>query len=197
MKTFIAALAILVLVGLSVSAQSGPQPGGASNAAQGAAQTGNGVFTAVQKLVGTMSKNIVAGAEEMPPDKYDFRPTPAQNTFGHLIVHMITANDFFCSAMSGAQMPAMPVAKDDDPKDALVAKLKASFDLCTSAVAKLDDAKIEDAVSTGRGSTPLGSLIVTFVQDYGDHYAQESGYLRAAGLLPPTAAPRPAQSGSR
>ena len=190
MKTFIASLGALLLLAFSASAQNAPPP-------NSAAQTGNAVSAAVQKLVGTMSKNIVAGAEEMPPDKYDFRPTPAQNTFGHLVVHMITANDFFCSAMSAAPMPAMPVAKDDDPKDALVAKLKTSFDLCTGAVAKLEDSKLEDPVNMGRGSMPLGAMIVTFTQDYGDHYAQESGYLRAAGLLPPTATPRPAQPPSQ
>jgi hypothetical protein len=160
--------------------------------AKQAAMASNAVLGQVKDLVATMSKNIVAGAQEMPPDKYDFRPTPAQNTFGHLIVHMIHANFNFCSLMSGAGPYTSPMPKDADPKDALVTTLKSSFDYCSQKLAALDDSKLETMVCAGRGSVAIGTILVTFSQDYGDHYAQESAYLRAAGLLPPTASTQPA-----
>lgn len=147
----------------------------------------NAVLGAVQRLELTMSKNIVAGAEEMPSDKYNYRPTPAQNTFRHLIVHIATANLNFCSLMSGSGAYTGPLPKEEQTKEVLVAALKASFDLCTQKLELLDDSKLEDQLTAGRGSVALGTILVTFVQDYGDHYAQEAAYLRSAGLTPPTA----------
>ena len=182
--------------GVSVAgAQAGSAANGASAARQGsmqqpmqpAASANDAVFTAVQQLVTTMAKNIEAGADEMPADKYNFKPTPAHNTFGHLIVHMIGANYRFCTIMSGNGMYSGTLPKDDDPKDALGPALKASFDFCTQSLAKLDDSKLESPLSVGRGNVPLGTILVTFIEDYGDHYAQEAAYLRAAGLIPPTA----------
>ena len=202
MKRAVLAITCLFLFAVATQAQAGAGPqqgaqqGAAQNSMQQAAPPNDAVFTAVQKLVATMTRNIIAGAQEMPADKYNFRPTPAQNTFGHLVVHMITANNGFCSAFSGAPMPTAPPATDDEAKDSLIAKLKTSFDLCAQAVAKLDDSKLEQPISMGRGTVPLGSILVTFVQDYGDHYAQEAGYLRAAGLIPPTSQ-QPAQAQPR
>lgn len=184
---------LLLVVALVAAAQSTQQP--MEKPMQGAAApASDSVFTAVNTLVSTMAKNIVAGAEEMPPDKYNFRPTPAQNTFGHLIVHMIGANYRFCTIMSGGGMYSSTLPKDDDPKDALVPALRSSFDFCSQSLSKLDDSKLESQINMGRGSVALGTILVTFIEDYGDHYAQEAGYLRAAGLVPPTASqPAPAR----
>lgn len=199
---------ILVIAGLVLLAApmagaqtAAPARNGAPGAQRGSMQPmqpagppNDSVFTAVQQLVTTMSKNIEAGAEEMPPDKYNFKPTPAQNTFGHLVVHMIGANYRFCTIMSGGGMYSGALPKDDDPKDTMLPALKSSFDFCSQQLAKLDDAKLESQINMGRGSIALGTILVTFIEDYGDHYAQEAGYLRAAGLVPPTASqPAPAR----
>jgi uncharacterized damage-inducible protein DinB len=159
-----------------------------ADAQQSAAPEANPVSDTVRRLVATESKNIIAGAEEMPADKYDFHPTPSQNTFAHLVVHMIGANYFMCAAMSGVEMPKMAQPKDTDPKDTLTAALKSSFDFCTESLGKVDDSKLGEQVPFfGGRNFPRGAVMIIFAQDYGDHYAQESAYLRAAGLLPPTA----------
>ncbi|HKQ86603.1 MAG TPA: DinB family protein [Candidatus Acidoferrales bacterium] len=160
----------------------------AAGAQQAAAPSENSITDAARKLETQMAKNVQAGAEEMPAEKYDFRPTPGQNTFGHLVGHMITANYYLCSAISGAEMPQFNRPQDSDKKDALTAELKTSFDYCTDSLANVKDSDLSKGGP--RGAT-RGSMLVTFAEDYGDHYAQESAYLRAAGLLPPTAQPKP------
>jgi len=173
---------VLMFVPLAVGAQ------------QTATPSTNPVSDAVRRVVATESKNIIAGAEEMPPDKYDFRPTPQQNTFAHLVVHMIGANYFMCSALGGTPMPKADQPKDSDPKDMLTSTLKASFDFCTQSLANVDDSKLGEQVPFfGGRNIPRGSLMITFALDYGDHYAQEAAYLRAAGLVPPTAQRRSGQ----
>jgi hypothetical protein len=190
---------VLIVASIAGAQSAPPAANGARGAQQGAMQQpaappNDAVFTAVQQLVTTMTKNIEAGADEMPADKYNFKPTPAQNTFGHLVVHMIGANYRFCTIMTGGGMYSGTLPKDDDPKDTLLPALKSSFDFCGQKLATLDDAKLESQINMGRGSVALGTILVTFVEDYGDHYAQEAGYLRAAGLVPPTASqPAPAR----
>src|SRR4051812_39390679 len=38
-------------------------------------------------------KNLVAAAEVMPADKYSFKPTPAQMSFGDIVDHLSGGND--------------------------------------------------------------------------------------------------------
>lgn len=162
-----------------------------AGAQQSASPSANSITDAARKLEGTMSKNVVAGAEEMPADKYDFRPTAGQNTFGHLVGHMISANYYLCSALSGSEMPKFTRPQDSDPKDALITELKSSFDYCTQSLANVQDSDLTQSVRMGPPGATRGTMIITFAEDYGDHYAQESSYLRAAGLLPPTAQQQP------
>jgi len=163
----------------------------AAGAQQAAAPGENSITDAARKLETQMAKNVPAGADEMPADKYDFRPTPGQNTFGHLVGHMISANYYLCSAISGSSMPKFNRPQDSDKKDALTAELKTSFDYCTTSLANVKDSDLAQAAKVGPPGSTRGSMLVTFSEDYGDHYAQESAYLRAAGLLPPTAQPKP------
>ena len=172
-------LTVLLLFSFPVGAQ------------QAAAPSENSITDSARKLETQMAKNVPAGAEEMPADKYDFRPTPGQNTFGHLVGHMITANYYLCSAISGAEMPKFNRPQDSDTKDALTAELKSSFDYCTNSLASVKDSDLSQPAKAGAPGPTRGSMLVTFAEDYGDHYAQESAYLRAAGLLPPTAQPKP------
>jgi hypothetical protein len=45
----------------------------------------NPVTAAVRDTLQGRQKMLVEAAQEMPPDKYGFKPTPAQMSFGHLL----------------------------------------------------------------------------------------------------------------
>ena len=64
------------------------------------------VSDAVRSILDRQSKSMVAAADEMPAEKYSFHPTPAQMTFGHLVVHMADSNNFLCSKISGMPAPS-------------------------------------------------------------------------------------------
>jgi hypothetical protein len=51
-------------------------------------------------------KNLVASAELLPAEKYSYRPTPAQMTFGQLVAHIVQTNVALCSTLSDVA-PAM------------------------------------------------------------------------------------------
>jgi len=163
----------------------------AATAQQAAAPQVNPVSTGFRTLLAEESQNTVAAVEEMPADKFGFRPTPQQNTFGHLVVHMIRANYGLCSLISGAKAPQAPPLKDDDPKDTLVPALKASFQFCTDSLAEIDDSHFGETVPfIGGKMVSRGFMVVTASEDYGDHYSTAAMYLRLNGLLPPTAQPK-------
>jgi hypothetical protein len=135
------------------------------------------------------SKNIIAAAEEMPAEKYGYKPTPAQMSFGDVVAHLIgDGNDYLCSAATGQKLPERPKFSGTDPKDKLVAGLKDSFQYCATALASLQDAQLGDSTPFfgGRKVTRGVATLIT-VADWADHYSQMAIYLRLNGLLPPTA----------
>jgi hypothetical protein len=155
------------------------------------AQQKNPVSSVVKDALAGREKNMVAAAEEMPADKFDFRPTPAQETFGHLVMHIAQANNFLCSKAGDVSAPKKDEVKDTDGKDKLVAALKASFEFCDSALAKADDSKLGDMVEAfGGKQQPRAWAWLGLMSNWADHYAGEAMYLRLNGLLPPTAQPK-------
>ena len=51
------------------------------------------------------SKNMIAAAEEMPADKYSYKPTDQQMTFAKLMEHTIHGNEMYCSGLAGTAAP--------------------------------------------------------------------------------------------
>jgi uncharacterized damage-inducible protein DinB len=156
--------------------------------AQNSESSKNPVSDTVRSIVEREAKIIPAAADEMPAEKYSFRPTPAQMTFAHLVVHMAGSNTFLCSKISGVPAPTSDKLAETDPKDKLVAALKSSFDFCSQALAKVDDASLGEPVTLfgGRTTTKAGAMIA-LTNDFYDHYSAAAMYLRLNDLLPPTA----------
>jgi len=179
MKPFAALVVFALFAPLSLCAQedSAPAP--------------NPVSATVKQQLERNSKNLVAAAESLPAEKYSFRPTPEQMDFAHLVVHTAEANTFFCSKASGQPEPAGAKLADTDPKEKIVAALKASFDYCSTVLAGVDDSGLGDPVTLfgGRKATRAAALI-SLSNSWADHYAAVAMYLRLNGVLPPTARPR-------
>jgi DinB superfamily len=136
--------------------------------------------------------NMPGAAELMPADKYGFKPTPAQMSFGEIIAHEAESNETLCNSIAGsAQTPSESAAKATSPKDSLVARLKKSFETCKNVVAMLQETGLADSVPWFNGrKVTRARAVIALAQDWADHYAQASMYLRANGILPPSARPR-------
>jgi uncharacterized damage-inducible protein DinB len=156
----------------------------------------NPVSDAVRDLLARDSKNLTASAELLPAEKYGYRPTPEQMTFGQLMVHIVQTNVALCSGISGTTGPFTPDElkkfSETDPKETLVGAIKRSFDYCTESLARLTDARLaEEATMFGRPSgRSRGAALITIAADWADHYSTAASYLRLNGILPPTAQPK-------
>jgi hypothetical protein len=152
-----------------------------------AAQAQSPVATAFRTLEAGRARNLIAAAETMPADKYAYKPTPAQMTFGAVVMHLAEGNDYLCGSIGGVAAPKRTPLAETAGKDALVARLKETFDFCTTSLASLDDSKLDEQLPFfGRKMSRASEMLET-AGDWADHYSQASVYLRMNGQLPPTA----------
>ena len=152
------------------------------------AQTKDPVADALRNILPGRQKNTVAAVEAMPADKFNYKPSADQMTFGHLVAHIAETNDLLCSKAAAVPAPKVDEVKETDSKDKLAAALKASFDFCSDALAKMDDSRLAETteIFPGRqGSRAWASMILAGA--WADHYAEAAMYLRLNGVLPPTA----------
>ncbi|HXE60225.1 MAG TPA: DinB family protein [Gemmatimonadaceae bacterium] len=148
----------------------------------------NPVSDAFRDHASSIGKNLVAAAEAMPADKYSFKPTPAQMSFGQILVHLSQGNDYLCGAIGGEKAPTRSKVAATDSKDTLVARLKETFAFCDQVLAKVDDSKLGEQLPFFGGKTRSRAAVMTLTTgDWADHYSQSAIYLRLNGVLPPTA----------
>lgn len=148
--------------------------------------------TAMKNTLTRYTRNMPGAADSMPADKYGFKPTPGQMSFGEILAHEAQSNETLCAAIAGsAQTPSESAAGATAPKPDLVARLRKSFEYCGTVIAQLKDATLGDSVPFfGGNKATRARAVIVLAQDWADHYAQAAMYLRLNGILPPSARPR-------
>ena len=190
MKKIIAVLALLTsavfLFGQDKPGKSEP----AKTTPASAASTKNPVSDTVKEILARQKNNLLGAVEEMPADKFGYSPTPAQMTFGHLVIHTAMSNIELCSKAGSMPPPPMKPMPETD-KVRLQAGLTKSFMYCEAALGRVDDSKLGDPIEFfgGRQGT-VASALISLTNDWADHYSAAAIYLRLNGLLPPTAEPK-------
>ena len=181
MKLQLALTLLVIAAPAALIAQAPPAP---------AVDTKNPIVWSANDVYARQAKYIVAAAELMPADKYSYKPTPEQMTFGKTIAHIVQSNFGICAMLSGTPATA-PKVTETDPKDTLIVALKASFDSCDKAFAGLQDAQLSDTITFFRGAkVPRARALIEITGDLEDHYSQMAAYLRLNGMIPPSAAPK-------
>lgn len=151
------------------------------------AQDANPVATAAHKQIMERAHHLVEAAKLMPAEKYSFKATPEQMTFGHMVYHTTRANNGLCGLLAGEKR-AQSETKDTDPKDKLVAALEDSVTFCDGVLAKVSDKTLGEKLKTPWGAEmSRAELLLEINADQADHYSLAATYLRLNGLTPPTA----------
>ena len=166
--------------------------------AQQSGSNANPITAAFSRRITALHRNIEQAFDSIPADKFSYKPTPAQLSFGYIAQHVADDNYAFCNTFGDmkAKLSEKETSTPDSikatwPKDTLVAQLEASFDFCDKAMAQLQDSKLGDEVSiTYEGQThklSRISMVLGHALDLADHYSQLANYMRLNGMLPPTA----------
>ena len=172
-----------------------------------AAPPANPITTAFRGRITSLERNIAQAFDSIPESKFSYKPTPAQLSIGYIAQHLVNDNYLFCNAFGEkkATRPEKDTSTPDSvkatwPKDTLVSKLKASFAFCQEALGQLDDTKLAEQTTLTFGgntrSVSRAGMALGHALDLADHYSQLANYMRLNGILPPTALPRPARSGT-
>ncbi len=139
---------------------------------------------AAKRYFDPIRRNLEAAAEAMPAEKYSYRLTPDQMTFGEWIIHSAQRNYADCAVLKGetapvtAQQLAALKAKSEVSK-----ALKDSFEYCAAAFAAEDDQK---ALTSPQTAYSYLHVLVHNNEVYGNIV----GYLRTNGIVPPSTAAR-------
>lgn len=128
---------------------------------------------------------IVEAARAMPADKFGGAPTPDPMTFAELLLHVAQGNYLFCSRIGGTPEPALPPLAASAPKPELVARVQASFDFCSRAVATLNDSKLNEQLRVGDLKTPRSMAILTLTGTWNAHITMAHDYLAQNGVALP------------
>jgi len=153
-----------------------------------AAQSKSPVSDFLRDRLNGAEKNTIAAFEQMPADKFEYKPTPDQMTFGHLAAHIVEANNFLCANAGNVPEPKVEELKGTEGKEKLVAAMKASFEFCHTALAKADDSTMNGNITWFDGKPkPRVFAFMGLASSWADHYGAAAMYLRLNGLLPPTA----------
>ena len=179
-----------LLLGTNVSAQTPP-----ASQAQ-VAQPPASVAALVDQHVSAIEKLVIAAAEAMPEDKFNFTPASLHlpgsdyngvRTFAVQVRHVAASNYFLWSSLTGDKLP--DGLKDGNGPEALKTKaeiiqfLKDSFALGHKAAATLTTENMLQ-IPQGSKSSRLHRAEFGVAHAY-DHYGQMVEYLRMNGIIPP------------
>lgn len=150
------------------------------------------VTTENQRYFNGIRRNLEASADIMPAEKYSFKLTDGQMTFGEWLLHSAGRNYLDCATLKGETPPQseaqlMATLKD---KAAISKALKDSFAYCAATIEKLDDAKV---LASPRMTYSFLHIVVHNNEIYGNIV----GYMRVSGIVPPSTAGRRARAGAR
>jgi uncharacterized damage-inducible protein DinB len=128
-------------------------------------------------------------AAAMPEEKFGYRPTPAQRTWGEQILHIAQANVNQMGRL-GSKAPAPAIDMKLTSPAAILKALADSFDYGTAALEEQTDAAlIRQAPNTpfDRFMGPSAGIRVVYyvVGHTWDIYGQMVVYLRLNGITPP------------
>jgi hypothetical protein len=152
----------------------------------------------VDREVSAVEQDVVAAAEAMPADKYDFSPRSLNipgssydnvRTFGGLVKHLATANYVIWSGIAGEKPPASitgPNGPDSMKSKAdIVEFLKDSFALGHRAAKAVTSDNLLEPVQLLQRKAPLLYAMSLALWHSTDMYGQIVEYLRMNGIVPP------------
>lgn len=138
----------------------------------------------------TSGEFTLAVAKSMPPESYNFRPTPEEMSFGQLMAHIGAANVGACANASGQQRPPFPEKiaawakeqqKTDVDKDTALQFLTDVFAFCDKSVSMVNPEKLGET----SGRLNRFEWLWGYFTHTAHHRGQAEVYLRLKGIKPP------------
>ena len=140
-----------------------------------------------------IGRKLIAIAEDLPEDKYDYKPNADSRTFVAQLLH-VSASMYYFTDLAQEKKPRY---SDDPKRDELktkaqiVAFVKKSVQDGADVIKAKGDAGMKASVNAGGPRlTEVGDLAYGLIEHSGEHYGQLVVYYRANGMVPPESRPK-------
>ncbi len=156
------------------------------------------IKSALERVFTRLELQLIAVAEEMPDDKYFFRPSTGESgdvrTFGEQLRHVAAVRWVVGAALLGEKPPADVGNGDDGPigmtsKADILKYVKESFAYICRAIASINDDNALEIIPHPYDpeSTTLTRLALAagYACHGWEHYGQMVVYQRMNGIVPP------------
>ena len=152
-----------------------------------AAQAPASIKAEMTKDWSDLKATMVKIASEMPADKYGFKPTPAQQSFGERVVHIAQVGNRFLGSVGGkAVAPALDAKTAALTKDAAIKTMSDFFDYGTALLnEQSDQAMMQTVMAPFIGASSCARVYTFLIGHTWDIYGQMAVYLRLSGGVPP------------
>jgi uncharacterized damage-inducible protein DinB len=179
--------ALLLTMATAASAQA-PASGGGQGRGRGPAAPGCTTLSCdIVSDWQRTAQQLVTIADKMPEDKWGYKATAAQRSYGEQVMHIATTDVRFLGALGG-KTPAPTIdPKASATKAASMAALRASFEYGEAVLKEFNDQQWLERIP-GMFMGPSVSRLRLVYFDMGhsqDIYGQMAVYLRLNGLVPP------------
>src|SRR5581483_149380 len=163
-------------------------------ALQGQDATANPYTAELKVQYKDVRRDLIESAEEMPAQKYDFRPTPEVRSFGQLVGHVTDDQYAICALARGERNPRNSnesAERAGGSKSELVEALRKAFEYCDTIYETLTDASAAQRVRSYDGTMQPRMQLLTINTNHANvHYGNVIVYLRMNGLVPPSTSRR-------
>jgi len=181
---------VLPLLTVACAAVVSPMPAFAQTAPAPAAAAGGSpaetLAAALARDWASQKTRMTDLADAMPPEKYEFKATEAQRTFGEQLVHLAEAHVAMFKNVDASGKVTAPTISKDHTKPAAMKALADAYDYGT-AVLKANGGQLLDLVK----DQPRARTVWQAMGNAQNHYGQCVVYLRLNGIVPPASRPKP------
>ena len=131
---------------------------------------------------------LVSLAEEIPADKYSWRPAEGVRSVKEAVLHVAGANYFFASLL-GTDIPEgvnpRGLEKSVESKEDAIAALKTSYDHARAAVKAVSPENFNQEIDFFGNKVTLRQVIMILGNHAEEHLGQMIAYARSNGVVPP------------
>jgi uncharacterized damage-inducible protein DinB len=129
---------------------------------------------------------LTAIADAMPEDKFGYKSTPAQRSYGEQIMHIATANVDILKFVGGKVPPPTFTADSPKTKADILKALAESYDYGIALLNEQTDASLVETVDASfLGPSTRARIFWVLAAHSMDIYGQMAVYLRLNDIVPP------------
>ena len=181
------ACALLAAVGVSQAATPGAQSAQSAQSEDKTAPSYDMKAQAALDLDG-VNKKVISLAQALPPDKFNWRPTPDSRSFAEVFLH-VSGERYFILGLMGAVPPAgfdgKTYEKSTTDKAKIIEQLDKSFAHAEAAVQSMSNADFAKPEKKLGPDANDGDVIYLVVVHNHEHLGQTIAYARLNGITPP------------